>query len=38
MALIVKGEHKVISHEDMKTLTAKNLKKEEKAARKKKKK
>jgi hypothetical protein len=29
MALIVKGEHKVISHEDMKTLTAKNLKKDD---------
>ena len=29
MALIVKGEHKVISQEDMKTLTAKNLKKDD---------
>jgi hypothetical protein len=29
MALIIKGEHKVISQEDMKTLTAKNLKKDD---------
>jgi len=32
MALIVKGEHKIISKDDMKALTAKNLKKDDQFA------